>query len=54
MNVESKRWMTLVGELYNRRAEYFSVKWEQLKKDKALNADLVVWRRRCSSQRSKH
>lgn len=42
MNVESKRWMALVGVFYNHRAEYFSLKWKQLKKDKAMNADLIL------------
>lgn len=35
MNAESKRWKTLVGVFYNHTAEYFSLKWKQLKKDKA-------------------
>lgn len=30
--------MTLGGVFYNHRAEYFSLKWKQLKKDKGADA----------------
>lgn len=41
MNVQSKRRMMLVGVLYNHRAECFSLKWKQLKKE-VMNADLIL------------
>lgn len=33
--------MMLVGVLYNHRAECFSLKWKQLKKE-VMNADLIL------------